>query len=77
MITKYIDFKFFIISLAFGLFLVYITNEKPNIIYVFPTPDNYDKITIKDKADNCYNFNINEVSCPNNKELISQIPPQY
>ena len=77
MITKYIDFRFFIISLTFGLFLVYIINENPRIIYVFPTPDNYDKITIKDKANNCYNFNINEVKCPNNPELISQIPPQY
>ena len=77
MITKYIDFKVFIISLSIGLFLVYITNEKPNIIYVFPTPDNYDKITIKDKANNCYKFDMNEISCPSDKKLISQIPVQY
>mgnify|MGYP001221041062 CR=1 FL=1 len=77
MINKYIDFRFFIISLAIGLFLVYITNEKPNIIYVFPTPDNFDKITVKDKANNCYKFNVNEVKCPKDKKLISDIPPQY
>jgi len=77
MINKYIDFRFFIISLAFGLFLVYILNEKPNIIYVFPTPDNFDKITLKDKANNCYKFNVNEVKCPSDKKLISDIPPQY
>lgn len=77
MIIRYIDFRFFIISLAIGFFLVYITNEKPNIIYVFPTPDNYDKITVKDKANNCYKFNINEVTCPNDKNLISEIPIQY
>ena len=77
MIKRYIDFRLFIIILAIWLFLVYITNEKPNIIYVFPTPDNYDKITIKDKANNCYKFNINEVTCPSDKKLISEIPPQY
>ena len=77
MINKYIDFKFFLISLAFGLFLVYILNEKPNIIYVFPTPDNFDKITVKDKANNCYKFNVNEVSCPRDEKLISPIPAQY
>ena len=77
MINKYIDFRFFIISLAIGLFLVYIINEKPNIIYVFPTPDNFDKITVKDKANNCYKFNVNEVKCPKDKKLISDIPPQY
>ena len=77
MINKYIDFRFFIITLTFGLFLVYITNQKPNIIYVFPTPDNFDKITVKDKANNCYKFNINKVSCPKDQKLISPIPPQY
>ena len=77
MINKYIDFKFFLVSLAFGLFLVYILNEKPNIIYVFPTPDNFDKITVKDKANNCYKFDVNEVSCPKDKKLIFQIPAQY
>ena len=77
MITKYIDFKYFLISLALGLFLVYILNEKPNIIYVFPTPDNYDKIIVKDKANNCYKFDINEVPCPKDKKLILPIPAQY
>ena len=77
MINKYIDFRFFIITLTFGLFLVYITNQKPNIIYVFPTPDNFDKITVKDKANNCYKFNINKVSCPKDQKLIPPIPPQY
>tara|TARA_Y100001980_G_C14543772_1_gene322643 strand:+ start:1070 stop:1303 length:234 start_codon:yes stop_codon:yes gene_type:complete len=76
MITKFINFKIFLISLTIGLFIVYLTNEKPNIIYVFPTPDNYDKITYKDKANNCYKFDVNEIQCPNNKKEILTIPPQ-
>lgn len=77
MISKYIDFKFFIISLTIGLLFVYIFNEKPNIIYVFPTPDNYDKIMIKDKANICYKFDVNEISCPKDSKLITEIPAQY
>lgn len=76
MISNYIDFKIFIISLAIGLFLVYINQKQPTIIYVFPTPDNIDNITIKDKANNCYKFNAQEITCPKNKKLISTIPLQ-
>lgn len=77
MITKFIDFRIFLISLTIGLFIVYLTNDQPNIIYVFPTPDNYDKIMYKDKANNCYKFEINELQCPSDSKLISTIPAQY
>ena len=77
MITKFINFKIFIISLTIGLFIAYLSNEQPNIIYVFPTPDNYDKIVYKDKVSNCFKFDVNEVQCPIDEKLISSIPAQY
>ena len=76
MIGKFIDFRVFLISLAIGLFFVYIYRPDPTIIYVYPTPDNVDKITYKDKANNCYKYKSIDVLCPNDKSKINQIPIQ-
>ena len=64
MYMKFINFPLFIASLAIGLFLVYISMPATQIIYVYPNPDNEDKITYKDKADNCFHFTSQEVKCP-------------
>jgi hypothetical protein len=76
MIGKFIDFKVFIISLALGLFFVYIYQHDSTVIYVYPTPENVDKLNIKDKANNCFKFEISEMACPSKTELISNIPVQ-
>jgi len=44
----------FLISLVLGLFIVYMFNPTPTVIYVYPTPDNINKIQYKDYANNCY-----------------------
>ena len=61
---KFISIPIFILSLAVGLFVVYITAPKSQVIYVYPNPDNEDKITFKDKANNCFHFNSQELKCP-------------
>ena len=66
----------FIISLAIGLFITYAIAPKPDIIYVYPTPDNVDKIQYKDKSGSCFGFTYKEVSCPNDKSAIQQYPLQ-
>ena len=68
--------KSFIISLAVGLFFVYITTPDPEIIYVYPNPNNVENILYKDKADVCYKFTSNEVTCPAKKSLITKYPIQ-
>jgi hypothetical protein len=73
---KLINVPLFIASLSFGLFLVYITSPRPDIIYVYPTPDNLDKIQYKDHADNCFGFKSTEVSCPTDPEKFRQYPMQ-
>mgnify|MGYP001398580903 CR=1 FL=1 len=76
MISKYIDFKIFIISLSFGLFLAYIFQNKKTIIYVYPTPDNIDKIFFKDKSNQCFKFTSKMTECPDDPNKISSIPVQ-
>jgi hypothetical protein len=38
-----ISFPAFLISLVIGLFIVYMVNPTPTVIYVYPTPDNINK----------------------------------
>lgn len=76
MFLSYISPLVFLISLTIGLFVVYLTSAKPTIIYVYPTPNNVDKLQFKDKANNCYEFTYEEVNCPTDKSQISKIPIQ-
>lgn len=74
---KFINLPIFIISLAVGLFFVYITNPDPRIILVYPTPNNIDKIQYVDKADNCFTYTTEKVQCPKDNSMIKEIPVQY
>lgn len=76
MISKYLSIYTFIISLAIGLFIVYIWGPEQHVVYVFPTPENANRIQYKDKADNCFTFKSTEVDCPTDENEISQIPVQ-
>lgn len=63
MIMKFIHLPTFIISLAFGIFLVYISVPPVKVIQVYPTPDNVDEIQYKDESGVCYGFKAKEVAC--------------
>ena len=67
---KFINIPIFIISLALGIFVTYITTEPTKSIVVYPNPDNIDKILYKDAADNCFKFKANEVKCPSDEKKI-------
>lgn len=73
---QYIKLNVFIVSLAFGLFAVYITMPDTRKIYVYPTPDNIDVLQYKDKTNTCFKFNQNEVACPKDSSKIAKIPIQ-
>ena len=73
---KYINIPVFLISLAFGLFAVYITMPDTRKIYVYPTPENVALLQYKDKTDTCFSFKQTEVTCPNNENDISKVPVQ-
>ena len=61
---SYINLNVFIISLAIGLFFVYIYGSDTKKIFVFPTPENSGKIQYMDNADNCFIYKSHEVNCP-------------
>ena len=76
MLGKYINFPVFLVSLAIGILFIYLFQPELNVIYVYPTPDNQNKILYKDKTDNCFKFNAEEVECPDDKSKIKNIPIQ-
>ena len=47
-LTKFIDIKYFLISLVIGLLFVYFTVSDSRKIYVYPTPENVDILQYKD-----------------------------
>jgi len=73
---KFLNIPAFIISLAVGIFLVYIGNPRPDIIYVYPNPDNLHKMQYKDKSGACFGFEAEQVSCPTRDDLIREYPVQ-
>jgi hypothetical protein len=75
MISKYISIRTFLLSLTFGLFLVYLWGADMKEVYVYPTPENMGRVQYKDNADNCYVYKGEEVECPSQEE-ISSIPIQ-
>jgi hypothetical protein len=76
MIFNYISLPIFLISFAVGVFFVYILGPEMKTIYIYPSPENIDKVLMKDKADNCFYFDQKEVECPEDESLISSIPIQ-
>jgi hypothetical protein len=73
---KFFHAPTFIISLAIGLFLVYISNPNKNTIYVYPTPDNVNKLLYRDKTKTCFQFKPELIKCPSNNDLIDNYKVQ-
>jgi len=76
MLLNYISIPVFLVSFAIGLFFVYILGPEIKTIFIYPSPENVDKILFKDKADNCFSFKEEIVQCPKDESLISKIPIQ-
>jgi len=76
MLLKYISFPIFFVSLAIGLFFVYILGPDKKTIYIYPSPENINKMLFKDKADNCFSFEQLAGDCPSDPSKISTIPIQ-
>jgi hypothetical protein len=76
MLLNYISLPVFLISFAVGLFFIYILGPEMKTIYIYPSPENVNKILFKDKADNCFYFEEEFVECPSDKASILGIPIQ-
>jgi len=75
-ILKFFDGRAFIISLAIGIFFVYISSPEAKVIYIYPNPDNINNILYKDKTDTCYKFISKQVQCPSRESEIMKYPIQ-
>jgi hypothetical protein len=76
MLLQHISLPIFLISFAVGLFFIYILGPEMKTIYIYPSPENVDKVLFKDKADNCFLFEEEVVECPKDKTKIFGIPIQ-
>lgn len=76
MILNYISLPIFLVSFAIGLLFMYLMGPDMKTIYIYPSPENVEKVLFKDKADNCFYFEEEIVECPKDENLISKIPIQ-
>ena len=76
MLLNYISLPIFLISFAVGLFFVYVLGPEMKTIYIYPSPENVGKYLFKDKADNCFYLEEEQVECPKDVSQIFKIPIQ-
>ena len=75
-LMQFINVPVFIASLVLGIFAVYLYVPEMRRSYVYPTPENIEKLQYKDKTDTCFKYEQTEVSCPKNLSSIFKIPAQ-
>lgn len=68
-LLKYLNIPVFIISLAVGLFFVYVYSDEKRKILVYPTPDNVNTLQYRDESGSCYEFKEKTVKCPADSEI--------
>ena len=75
-LLKYVNIPVFIISLAVGLFFVYMYQSDKRTVYVYPRPDNIESIQYKDATGTCFKVKQEKMACPKDESMISTIPVQ-
>ena len=73
---KYINFPVFLISFTIGLLYIYVADEYKKTIIMYPTPDNIKETQYKDKSNHCFTYNLKEVKCPLDDNLLHNIKIQ-
>ncbi len=74
-IFNIINIKVFLVSLFVGLVFIYLNDDKKKI-NIFPTPSNINEIEYRDKADNCFEYVMENIKCPSDEKKINHIPVQ-
>ena len=66
-LLEFIDPLLFIISFCIGIFIVYITNPRPNIIIQYPKYDSLNETTYKKNNHTCFRYKSIDTTCSLNK----------
>jgi hypothetical protein len=69
---KYINKPAFFIALAIGIIVLYTKRGDVQKVYIYPTPENANKIQYSDKTGTCFNIETSEVKCENDTNYIVQ-----
>lgn len=65
----------FIVSFIIGMIYCYYKKVPKKIVYRHPTPKNINKTIYHGDNNQCYKYNMEEVTCPLDKNEISDIKP--
>jgi len=65
---------YFVVAFSVGMLVVYLSTPPPEVIIKFPSPYNAGKIVYTDKADTCYKYTAEDVSCPFDHSVIKPQP---
>jgi hypothetical protein len=76
MIFRFINFPILILSFLIGVVFNYVNEPDQTVVYVYPTPDNTNRIEYTDKVNNCFKFKPRRVTCPKDAGKIRTIPIQ-
>ena len=69
MFLSYIDPLVFFIALGIGIFIAYVINPAPKLVYKYPTVDNSEKTTYLDDEGVCYKYKAEEIPQPVNDNI--------
>jgi hypothetical protein len=64
----------FFAAFAVGLLMCYVMTPPPEVVVKFPSPYNAGKVVYKDKAQNCFVYNSDEVACPKDRAHVRPQP---
>lgn len=64
MFLKFFNLRYFLISFAIGILYIYLTNDYKKVIVLYPNPNNLEQYTYVDKTNNCFQYELDETTCP-------------
>lgn len=64
------DMVVFLIAFCLGLLVIGLMEDRPEVIFRWPTPKNAGLVTYVDRASNCYEYEAKETKCTDTAKTI-------
>lgn len=61
-----------IVSFCIGILYVYVSSPAPNVVMKFPSPYNAGEVVYRNKAEECYKYDVEKVDCDSATNVKSQ-----